>query len=271
RARLRRSLRGRPAARADDARCERQRGTTRRMARPAARRQLLGDLVPAVRRRNAGVERDAARLRRPRTADSRDRRRFRREHQAIRREDADELPVARRRRGRYRADSPFRQPVGCPAVHGGRRSRRTYPAPHSRPLRQRRPAGGDQRDALSRAGAAPVPVIVALAFIAQPAYKGVQFPATARKTRLRDRLTRSSKLLWALHGPNLNLLGTREPEVYGSTRLDEIDAALAQLCSENGHRFESFQSNHEGALVDRVQQAREREVAFIVLNPAAFT
>jgi 3-dehydroquinate dehydratase-2 len=84
-------------------------------------------------------------------------------------------------------------------------------------------------------------------------------------------LTTSSKLLWALHGPNLNLLGTREPEVYGSTRLDEIDDGLARLCAEHGHRFESFQSNHEGELVDRVQQAREREVAFIVLNPAAFT
>ena len=84
-------------------------------------------------------------------------------------------------------------------------------------------------------------------------------------------MTPSPKLLWALHGPNLNLLGTREPEVYGSTRLDEIDAGLAQVCAEHGHRFESFQSNHEGALVDRVQQARERGVAFIVLNPAAFT
>ncbi len=110
-----------------------------------------------------------------------------------------------------------------------------------------------------------------LAFIAQPAYKGVQFPAKARKYRLRACLTTSPKLLWALHGPNLNLLGTREPEVYGSTRLDEIDADLARLCAEHGHRFDSFQSNHEGELVDRVQQAREREVAFIVLNPAAFT
>ncbi|HEY0877164.1 MAG TPA: type II 3-dehydroquinate dehydratase [Zeimonas sp.] len=84
-------------------------------------------------------------------------------------------------------------------------------------------------------------------------------------------MTTSSKLLWALHGPNLNLLGTREPEVYGSTRLDEIDADLAKLCSDHGHRFESYQSNHEGELVDRVQQARERRVAFLVVNPAAFT
>lgn len=110
-----------------------------------------------------------------------------------------------------------------------------------------------------------------LAFIAQPAYKGVQFPVKERNYRSRACLTTSPKLLWALHGPNLNLLGTREPEVYGSARLDEIDAALARLCADHGHRFESFQSNHEGALVDRVQQAREREVAFIVLNPAALT
>lgn len=84
-------------------------------------------------------------------------------------------------------------------------------------------------------------------------------------------MTTSSQLLWALHGPNLNLLGTREPEIYGATGLSEIDAGLAHLCAGHGHRFESFQSNHEGELVDRVQQARDREVAFIVLNPAAFT
>lgn len=81
----------------------------------------------------------------------------------------------------------------------------------------------------------------------------------------------SSKLLWALHGPNLNLLGTREPEIYGSTGLDAINTELERLCTAHGHRFESFQSNHEGALVDRVQQASRRQVAFIVFNPAAFT
>lgn len=85
------------------------------------------------------------------------------------------------------------------------------------------------------------------------------------------RLNTSSKLLWALHGPNLNLLGTREPQIYGSTGLDAIDAELAQLCAAHGHRFESFQSNHEGELVDRIQQASRRQVAFIIFNPAAFT
>jgi 3-dehydroquinate dehydratase-2 len=59
-----------------------------------------------------------------------------------------------------------------------------------------------------------------------------------------------------LHGPNLNLLGTREPEVYGKTTLAEIDAALAALGRERGAEVRSFQSNHEGALIDRIHEAR---------------
>lgn len=78
-------------------------------------------------------------------------------------------------------------------------------------------------------------------------------------------------MLWALHGPNLNLLGTREPEIYGSTQLAQIDADLARVAKAHGYRFESFQSNHEGALVDRVQSAPQSGVAFMVINPAAFT
>jgi 3-dehydroquinate dehydratase-2 len=74
-----------------------------------------------------------------------------------------------------------------------------------------------------------------------------------------------------LHGPNLNLLGRREPEVYGATTLAEIDAALAGRAAEAGVQLVSFQSNHEGALVDRVQAAREDGTAFILINPAAFT
>ncbi len=84
-------------------------------------------------------------------------------------------------------------------------------------------------------------------------------------------MTTSPKPIWVLHGPNLNLLGTREPELYGATRLDQIDAELARLATDGGHRFESFQSNHEGALVDRVQAARDAGVAFLIVNPAAFT
>lgn len=80
-----------------------------------------------------------------------------------------------------------------------------------------------------------------------------------------------SRLLWVIHGPNLNLLGEREPGVYGTTTLAQIDAELAKVAKAHGHRLESFQSNHEGALVDRIQSARGAGVDFIVINPAAFT
>jgi 3-dehydroquinate dehydratase II len=79
-----------------------------------------------------------------------------------------------------------------------------------------------------------------------------------------------AKLL-VLHGPNLNLLGTREPEVYGRTTLAEIDAALRQRAEAAGHALETFQSNAEHALVERVQAAREDGTAFALVNPAAFT
>ncbi len=74
-----------------------------------------------------------------------------------------------------------------------------------------------------------------------------------------------------LHGPNLNLLGSREPEVYGHVTLDEINVRLATLASTRGANLSCFQSNAEAALVDRVQQARAEGVQFIVINPAAFT
>jgi 3-dehydroquinate dehydratase-2 len=74
-----------------------------------------------------------------------------------------------------------------------------------------------------------------------------------------------------LHGPNLNLLGTREPEVYGSQTLSQIDAELSKIAAEAGVALASFQSNHEGALVDRIQAARTDGSRFIVINPAAFT
>ncbi|MET4731103.1 3-dehydroquinate dehydratase-2 [Lysobacter enzymogenes] len=79
-----------------------------------------------------------------------------------------------------------------------------------------------------------------------------------------------AKLL-VLHGPNLNLLGTREPEVYGRTTLAEIDAGLAARAAEAGHALESLQSNAEHVLVDRVQAARTDGTALILINPAAFT
>jgi 3-dehydroquinate dehydratase-2 len=74
-----------------------------------------------------------------------------------------------------------------------------------------------------------------------------------------------------LHGPNLNLLGTREPQVYGSTTLEQINAELAQIAHDRGVKLESFQSNHEGALIDRVHAARTDGTAFIIINPGAFT
>ncbi len=79
-----------------------------------------------------------------------------------------------------------------------------------------------------------------------------------------------AKLL-VLHGPNLNLLGTREPEVYGSTTLAEIDASLTAQAQAAGHQVQSLQSNAEHALVDRIQDARNDGTAFILINPAAFT
>jgi 3-dehydroquinate dehydratase-2 len=74
-----------------------------------------------------------------------------------------------------------------------------------------------------------------------------------------------------LHGPNLNLLGTREPEVYGRTTLAEINSGLQAQAAAAGVGLTHFQSNHEGALVDRIHAARQGGTRFIVINPAAFT
>jgi 3-dehydroquinate dehydratase-2 len=74
-----------------------------------------------------------------------------------------------------------------------------------------------------------------------------------------------------LNGPNLNLLGSREPEVYGATRLEDIEANCIDLATELGHSIECFQSNAEHALIDRVQQAAGENVEFIILNPGGFT
>lgn len=79
-----------------------------------------------------------------------------------------------------------------------------------------------------------------------------------------------AKLL-VLHGPNLNLLGEREPAIYGRTSLDAIDRALKIDAEGHGHTLESFQSNAEHELVERVQDARNDGTDFILINPAAFT
>ncbi|HLR86374.1 MAG TPA: type II 3-dehydroquinate dehydratase [Wenzhouxiangella sp.] len=74
-----------------------------------------------------------------------------------------------------------------------------------------------------------------------------------------------------IHGPNLNLLGQREPSVYGRTTLAEINAGLDRLAAENGVALESFQSNAEHELVERIQAAGSDGTGWILINPAAFT
>jgi len=73
-----------------------------------------------------------------------------------------------------------------------------------------------------------------------------------------------------LHGPNLNLLGQREPHIYGTATLADYEAAVAAAAAEHGHEVEAFQSNHEGALVDAIHAARTG-AAGIIINPGAFT
>ena len=77
--------------------------------------------------------------------------------------------------------------------------------------------------------------------------------------------------LLVLHGPNLNLLGTREPGYYGLRTLADINIALARRAEQAGVELETFQSNHEGALIERVHAAREQGVSYIIINPAAYT
>lgn len=80
-----------------------------------------------------------------------------------------------------------------------------------------------------------------------------------------------AKNLLLLNGPNLNLLGTREPEVYGSSTLADVEQAAAALTAQNGARLSCFQSNHEGALIDRIHAARTEGVDAIVINPGGLT
>lgn len=77
--------------------------------------------------------------------------------------------------------------------------------------------------------------------------------------------------LLLLNGPNLNLLGTREPEVYGSTTLADIEQRAALQASKAGASLSAFQSNHEGALIDRIHAARKEGVDAIVINPGGLT
>jgi 3-dehydroquinate dehydratase-2 len=80
-----------------------------------------------------------------------------------------------------------------------------------------------------------------------------------------------AKNILILHGPNLNLLGSREPDVYGSETLEEINRNLSKLATEADVSLVSFQSNSEADLISRIQQAMEDGTDFIIINPAAFT
>jgi len=73
-----------------------------------------------------------------------------------------------------------------------------------------------------------------------------------------------------IHGPNLNMLGKREPEVYGNMTLDEINSQLEHLGKALGISVDTFQSNHEGAIIDKIQEAATTQKG-IIINPAAFT
>lgn len=78
-------------------------------------------------------------------------------------------------------------------------------------------------------------------------------------------------LILVLNGPNLNLLGTREPGIYGTATLADINRSLVDGAAARGHTLEHFQSNHEGELIDRIHQAGRDQVGFILINPGAFT
>lgn len=83
--------------------------------------------------------------------------------------------------------------------------------------------------------------------------------------------SRKSRTVLILHGPNLNLLGTREPEIYGTEKLDDINERLGRLAKRHGASIEIFQSNHEGDLIERVHSARNRGITWIIVNPGGLT
>ncbi|MCB5189075.1 type II 3-dehydroquinate dehydratase [Methylobacillus caricis] len=81
----------------------------------------------------------------------------------------------------------------------------------------------------------------------------------------------SSNSVLVLHGPNLNLLGLREPEHYGRATLETIDASLKQQAQKSGILLETFQSNHEAELIGKIHALAKHPVDFLIINPAAFT
>ena len=95
-------------------------------------------------------------------------------------------------------------------------------------------------------------------------------PSAAAPSSVKRKLRGSKKIL-VLHGPNLNLLGTREPEIYGRETLADINRRLTVQGKAAGVEIICFQSNHEGALIDRVQLAGKQQIAYVIINPAGFT
>jgi 3-dehydroquinate dehydratase-2 len=93
---------------------------------------------------------------------------------------------------------------------------------------------------------------------------------TAKSTKISTNSKKKSSVL-VLQGPNLNLLGTREPKIYGSTTLEDIHLALKEQAADYGVKLDAFQSNHEGALIDRIQKAKSDQVDFIIINPGGFS
>ena len=79
------------------------------------------------------------------------------------------------------------------------------------------------------------------------------------------------KKILVLHGPNLNLLGAREPDVYGTITLESINHELSELAIQNGYQLTCVQSNHEGNLIEAIHDARISGIDYIIINPAAFT
>jgi len=84
-------------------------------------------------------------------------------------------------------------------------------------------------------------------------------------------LNRNMAAILVLHGPNLNLLGTREPELYGADTLHSINAKLMALADQHGHTLSTMQSNSEAALIDRIHACQQNQTDFIIFNPAALT
>jgi 3-dehydroquinate dehydratase II len=96
-------------------------------------------------------------------------------------------------------------------------------------------------------------------------------PPSSKTTAHKRRSPATATSILVIHGPNLDLLGTREPGIYGADTLAAIDARLMQRALARNAALKTFQSNHEGAIVDRIHAARDQRVGYIVINPAAFT